>query len=63
MHVPPRPPEECFQLNIQSSGTGKLGPTVKIPGLYSAQDPGIAFNKWVNPKSYVVPGPPLWNGN
>ena len=54
---------ECFQLNIQSSGTGTLGPTVKIPGLYSAQDPGIAFNKWNNPKSYPVPGPKLWSGN
>ena len=53
---------ECFQLNIQSSGTGKLGPTVKIPGLYSAQDPGIAFNKWNNPKSYTVPGPQLYSG-
>jgi hypothetical protein len=37
---------ECFQLNIASSGKGNLSPTVKIPGVYSAQDPGIAFNKW-----------------
>jgi hypothetical protein len=34
------------QLKIESSGTGTLGPTVKIPGLYKASDPGIAFNKW-----------------
>jgi hypothetical protein len=37
---------ECFQLKIESSGTGKLQPTVKIPGVYKATDPGIAFNKW-----------------
>ncbi|EOA84098.1 glycoside hydrolase family 61 protein [Exserohilum turcica Et28A] len=52
---------ECFQLNIESSGAGTLGPTVKIPGLYSAEDPGIAFNKWSNPTSYPMPGPKLWN--
>ncbi|OAL43135.1 hypothetical protein IQ07DRAFT_593313 [Pyrenochaeta sp. DS3sAY3a] len=54
---------ECYQLKIESSGTGTLGPTVKIPGLYKASDPGIAFNKWNNPKSYTMPGPALWDGN
>ena len=53
---------ECYQLKIESSGTGTLSPKVKIPGLYSASDPGIAFNKWNNPKSYTMPGPKLWNG-
>jgi hypothetical protein len=53
---------ECFQLNIASSGKGNLSPKVKIPGVYSAQDPGIAFNKWNNPKSYTMPGPKVWNG-
>jgi hypothetical protein len=54
---------ECYQLKIESSGTGTLGPTVKIPGLYKASDPGIAFNKWNNPKSYTMPGPALYSGN
>jgi len=54
---------ECFQLKIESSGTGKPGPTVKIPGVYKASDAGIAFNKWNNPKSYTFPGPAVWNGN
>lgn len=36
---------ECFQLKIESSGTGKLSPTVKFPGAYKTNDPGIAFNK------------------
>ncbi|KAF1955814.1 hypothetical protein CC80DRAFT_548884 [Byssothecium circinans] len=56
---------ECYQLNIESSGTGTLQPTVKFPGAYKASDPGISFNKWGNPKpnSYVMPGPKLWDGN
>jgi hypothetical protein len=37
---------ECFQLNIQSSGTATLSPTVKFPGAYKTTEPGIAFNKW-----------------
>lgn len=54
---------ECYQLKIESSGTGKPGPTVKFPGAYKASDAGIAFNKWNNPKSYTFPGPAVWNGN
>ncbi|KAF2731882.1 hypothetical protein EJ04DRAFT_609684 [Polyplosphaeria fusca] len=54
---------ECYQLKIESSGTGTLEPKVKIPGLYKTNDPGIAFNKWNNPKSYVMPGPKMWSGN
>lgn len=53
---------ECYQLKIESSGTGKPGPTVKIPGVYTANHPGIAFNKWNNPRSYTMPGPQVWNG-
>lgn len=53
---------ECYQLKIESSGTGTPGPTVKFPGAYKASDPGIAFNKWNNPKSYTMPGPKVWSG-
>ena len=53
---------ECFQLKIESSGTATLGPTVKIPGVYKTNDPGIAFNKWNNPKSYTMPGPKVFSG-
>ncbi|KAF2447733.1 lytic polysaccharide monooxygenase [Karstenula rhodostoma CBS 690.94] len=53
---------ECFQLKIEGSGGGTPGPVAKIPGIYTKNDPGIAFNKWNNPKSYVVPGPKVWNG-
>lgn len=53
---------ECFQFKIESSGTAQLGPTVKIPGVYKANDAGIAFNKWNNPKSYPMPGPKVFSG-
>ncbi|KAK3203696.1 hypothetical protein GRF29_106g353928 [Pseudopithomyces chartarum] len=54
---------ECYQLKIEGSGGGNPGPVAKIPGIYKANDAGIAFNKWNNPKSYVVPGPKVWSGN
>ncbi|KAF2260635.1 hypothetical protein CC78DRAFT_610026, partial [Lojkania enalia] len=54
---------ECYQLKIESSGSGSPTPAVKIPGLYSSSDPGIAFNKWNNPQSYIMPGPKVWDGN
>lgn len=54
---------ECYQLKIESSGMGKPGPTVKIPVVYKASDPGIAFDKWDNSRSYTMPGPAVWDGN
>lgn len=53
---------ECYQLKIEGSGGGNPGPKNKIPGIYKGNDPGIAFNKWNNPKSYTMPGPAMWNG-
>lgn len=53
---------ECFQLNIEDGGTGAPGPLAKIPGIYKANDPGIAYNKWSNPKPYIIPGPKVWTG-
>ncbi|KAH7135300.1 glycoside hydrolase [Dendryphion nanum] len=53
---------ECYQLKIEGEGGGSPGPVVKIPGLYKASDPGIAFNKWNNPRSYSMPGPAVWKG-
>ncbi|KAF2279855.1 uncharacterized protein EI97DRAFT_104181 [Westerdykella ornata] len=54
---------ECYQLKIEGPGGGNPQPKVKIPGVYKASDPGIAFNKWNNPRSYVMPGPKVWDGN
>ena len=53
---------ECYQLKIEGPGGGNPSPLFKIPGIYKTNDPGIAFNKWNNPKSYVMPGPKVWDG-
>ncbi|KAK4164051.1 putative endo-beta-1,4-glucanase D [Cladorrhinum sp. PSN259] len=54
----------CAQLKINGPGGGNPSPLVKIPGIYSAKDPGIAYNKWTsNPAPYKMPGPAVWNGN
>jgi hypothetical protein len=55
---------ECAQLKIEGSGGGSPGPLVKIPGLYKANDAGIAYNKWTNnPAPYYMPGPAVWSDN
>ncbi|KAH6919269.1 endoglucanase II [Coprinopsis sp. MPI-PUGE-AT-0042] len=46
----------CFQLNVGGSGTAKPS-TVKIPGVFSANDPGIQINIYQDLKSYAIPGP------
>lgn len=54
---------ECAQLSISGGGSGTPGPMVKIPGVYSAEDPGIAFDKWSgNVGEYPMPGPAVWSG-
>lgn len=42
----------CFQLNVEGTGTGNP-PTVKIPGVYSASDPGILIDIYTSPKAYA----------
>ncbi|GKT89513.1 cellulose-growth-specific protein [Colletotrichum tofieldiae] len=55
---------ECAHLKITGSGGGTPGPLVRIPGMYKASDPGIAYNKWTsNPAPYVMPGPKVWDGS
>ncbi|EJC99207.1 uncharacterized protein FOMMEDRAFT_136574 [Fomitiporia mediterranea MF3/22] len=46
----------CFQLNVGGSGSANP-PTVKIPGAYSPQDPGILIDIYTSPKAYTIPGP------
>ncbi|EFQ36423.1 fungal cellulose binding domain-containing protein [Colletotrichum graminicola] len=54
---------ECAHIKVTGNGAGTPGPLVKIPGMYSSTDPGIAYNKWTgNPAPYVIPGPAVWNG-
>jgi len=46
----------CFQLSVTGSGSGSP-PTVKIPGVYNAQDPGILIDIHQTLTDYTVPGP------
>ncbi|KAE9404931.1 hypothetical protein BT96DRAFT_1015879 [Gymnopus androsaceus JB14] len=46
----------CYQINIGGSGT--ISPAgVKIPGVYSATDPGILINIYQQLNTYQIPGP------
>ncbi|KAJ7175861.1 glycosyl hydrolase family 61-domain-containing protein [Mycena filopes] len=52
----------CTQLQVGGSGTGAptSGELVKIPGAYSATDPGILVDVYSNPSApYTFPGPPI----
>ncbi|KAF9565522.1 hypothetical protein CPC08DRAFT_167478 [Agrocybe pediades] len=46
----------CYQINVSGSGSAKP-PTVKFPGAYSANDPGILINIHQTLSTYVIPGP------
>jgi cellulase len=46
----------CYQVNVTGSGTASPG-TVKIPGAYSASDPGILINIYTSLTAYTIPGP------
>ncbi|KAF9462551.1 glycoside hydrolase family 61 protein [Collybia nuda] len=50
----------CFQVNVGGSGSAKP-PTVKIPGAYGANDPGILINIYQDLTTYVLPGPTAYN--
>jgi lytic cellulose monooxygenase (C1-hydroxylating) len=51
----------CFQLSVTGSGTASPA-TVKLPGAYSATDPGILFNLYGSYTTYTVPGPTVYGG-
>ncbi|THH27244.1 hypothetical protein EUX98_g6946 [Antrodiella citrinella] len=46
----------CFQITVGGTGTA-TPPTVKIPGAYNAQDPGILIDIYESPQAYTIPGP------
>ncbi|KFY44241.1 hypothetical protein V495_03566 [Pseudogymnoascus sp. VKM F-4514 (FW-929)] len=53
----------CAQLKISGSGGGSPKPTIKLPGGYSATDPGILIGiYWPIPTTYTIPGPAVWSG-
>jgi len=48
-------------VSVSGGGSTTPSPTVKIPGAFSAKDPGYTANIY-NPdfKSYTVPGPAVF---
>ncbi|KAH8599380.1 cellulose-growth-specific protein [Bisporella sp. PMI_857] len=53
----------CGQIKVSGSGSGTPSPTIKLPGGYSASDPGILFNlNYPIPTAYTAPGPAVWRG-
>lgn len=54
---------ECAQLSISGGGDGAPGPMVKIPGVYSAEDPAFTYSIWDGvDNGYTMPGPAVWTG-
>ncbi|KAF7346322.1 hypothetical protein MSAN_01859900 [Mycena sanguinolenta] len=52
----------CSQLQVKGSATGSPSASdlVKLPGAYSATDPGILVDVYSNPNAaYTFPGPPI----
>ncbi|KAK3357965.1 glycoside hydrolase family 61 protein [Lasiosphaeria hispida] len=48
----------CYQVKVASTGAGQVPAGVKIPGAYSATDPGIKVDIHGNGfKEYTIPGP------
>ncbi|RPA82024.1 hypothetical protein BJ508DRAFT_414300 [Ascobolus immersus RN42] len=53
----------CAQINVVNGGNGNPGPTVRFPGAYDANHPGVKINLyWPIPTSYQIPGPAVWRG-
>jgi hypothetical protein len=52
---------ECAQLSVTGGGSGTPGPTAKIPGMYTAEDPAFTYSIWdgTDP-GYTMPGPAVW---
>ncbi|KAG8697665.1 hypothetical protein FRC09_007721 [Ceratobasidium sp. 395] len=49
----------CYQINV--TGGGNANPaTVKFPGAYKSNDPGILFDLYGSYTSYTIPGPPVY---
>ncbi|KAK4123010.1 lytic polysaccharide monooxygenase [Parathielavia appendiculata] len=50
----------CYQVRVSGGSRGQLPAGVKIPGAYSASDPGILIDIWGSSfKEYKIPGPAI----
>ncbi|EXJ84836.1 endoglucanase [Capronia epimyces CBS 606.96] len=54
---------QCINLEITSSGTNSLNTGTLGTDLYDAHDPGILINIYQTLTSYIIPGPPLFDGS
>jgi hypothetical protein len=53
----------CAQIKLTGGSGGSPQSLVKIPGLYSPNDPGLFFNPYYPPmKNYTMPGPRVYQG-
>ncbi|RVD81472.1 uncharacterized protein DFL_009336 [Arthrobotrys flagrans] len=53
----------CAQIEVSGGTGGTPNPVGKIPGIYSATDPGIYFNPyWPPVTNYTMPGPAVYQG-
>lgn len=53
----------CAQLEVTGSGSGSPAPTVKFPGAYTGDEPGILIGIYYPPvTNYTAPGPAVWPG-
>ncbi|KAK4238421.1 glyoside hydrolase [Achaetomium macrosporum] len=53
----------CYQITVSGGGGSASTPaTVKFPGAYSANDPGIKINIHAAVSNYVAPGPAVYSG-
>ncbi|KAF2251683.1 lytic polysaccharide monooxygenase [Trematosphaeria pertusa] len=54
----------CAQLEVTGGGRGSPGPTVKFPGAYTGNEPGILVGLYWPPlRNYTAPGPAVWPTN
>ena len=52
----------CYQISVSGGGGTASPATVKFPGAYSANDPGIKINIHAAISDYIAPGPAVYSG-
>ena len=51
----------CAQIKVTGNGTGLPGPTIRYPGGYQWDSPGVLIPEfWSKITNYTSPGPKLW---
>lgn len=51
----------CAQIKVTGNGNGILVPTIRFPGGYKWDSPGVLIPEfWSKIQNYTAPGPKLW---